>query len=34
MSNRVLGGWGVCGGAGMAIMEIIKISEDCYENEC
>ncbi len=24
---------GVCGGRGMAVMEIMKISEDCYENE-
>ncbi len=28
--NRVLGGGG--GGRGMAVMEIIQISEDCYKN--
>ncbi len=24
----------MCGGRGMAVMEKMKISEDCYENEC
>ncbi len=28
------GGRGMCEGQGMAVMEIMKISEDCYENEC
>ncbi len=34
MINRVLKGRGMCGGQGMAVMKIMKISEDCYENEC
>ncbi len=28
MINRVLGGRGMCEGRGMAVMEIMKISED------
>ncbi len=28
------GGGECAGGRGMAVMEIMKISEDCYENEC
>ncbi len=28
------GGRACAGGQGMAVMEIIKTSEDCYENEC
>ncbi len=30
--KRLLGGAGRV--RGMAVMEIMKISEDCYENEC
>ncbi len=25
---------GVCRGRGMAVVEIMKTSEDCYENDC
>ncbi len=35
--KKLLSTLGACAGheyQGMAVMEIMKISEDCYENEC